>query len=106
MFAVIRHTFEIVNPEPENPKSYNIMGEWKHYVWLYENEEDATSFAITLLESPLLKANDDYMAHAIESLQSNRYWQTGRESVAIAEVLDSPEIIYGEYEDGRENHIH
>tara|TARA_R110002020_G_scaffold363669_5_gene575983 strand:- start:1469 stop:1795 length:327 start_codon:yes stop_codon:yes gene_type:complete len=96
MFAVIRHTFEMVNPEPENPRSYKIYSEWKHYVWLFENETDSMAFAITLLDSPLLQANEDYLKHAIESLEVNRFWQTGRESVAIAKVVDSPEIIYGD----------
>tara|TARA_R110000744_G_scaffold181287_1_gene300377 strand:+ start:154 stop:354 length:201 start_codon:yes stop_codon:yes gene_type:complete len=54
------------------------------------------TFAITLLDSPLLQANEHYLAHAIESLELNRYWQTGRESVAVGEVVDSPEIIYGD----------
>ena len=96
MFAVIRHTFEIINPEPNNPKSYKIHADWKHYVWLFEDEVDAMTFAITLLDSPLLQANEHYLAHAIESLELNRYWQTGRESVAVGEVVDSPEIIYGD----------
>ena len=106
MFAVIRHTFEIVNPEPDNPKSYKITGSWKHYVWLFETEEDAMVFAISLLDSPLLQANEAYLAHAIESLQTNRYWQTGRESVAIGSVVDSPEIIYGDLNDDRKDNIH
>ena len=106
MFAVIRHTFEIINPEPNNPKSYKIHADWKHYVWLFEDEVDAMTFAITLLDSPLLQANEHYLAHAIESLEINRFWQTGRESVAVAEVIDSPEIIYGDPNERRKNDIH
>jgi hypothetical protein len=107
MFAVIRHTFEIVNPEPDNPKSYQIHGDWKHYVWVFETELDAMTFAITLLDSPLLQANDDYLAHAIESLEINHFWQTGRESVAVGKILESPEIIYGDELDERgKNNIH
>jgi|TARA_R100000234_G_scaffold107293_1_gene78290 hypothetical protein len=105
MFAVIRHTFEMINPEPDNPKSYKIHSDWKHYVWLFEEEVDAMAFAITLLDSPLLQANEHYLDHAIESLETNRFWQTGRESVAVAEVVDSPEIIYGDprNERGKDN---
>jgi hypothetical protein len=107
MFAVIRHTFEMINPEPENPTSYKIYADWKHYVWIFESEVDAMAFAITLLDSPLLQANEHYLAHAIESLETNRFWQTGRESVAIGQVVDSPEIIYGDpTNEGRENNIH
>ena len=108
MYAVIRHTFEIVNPEPDNPKSYKIMGEWKHYVWLFECEEDAVVYAISLLDSPLLTGNKDYLNHAIESLQINRFFQVGKESVAIGEIQDSPEIIYKDILEERngKNNIH
>ena len=41
MFAVIRHTFEMINPEPDNPKSYKIHADWKHYVWIFKDELDA-----------------------------------------------------------------
>ena len=64
------------------------------------------AFAITLLDSPLLKANEHYLAHAIESLQLNKFWQTGRESVAVGDVLDSPKIIYGSPDERRKNDIH
>tara|TARA_R100000687_G_C6366787_1_gene126014 strand:+ start:265 stop:591 length:327 start_codon:yes stop_codon:yes gene_type:complete len=108
MFAVIRHTFEMIKPEPDNPKSLKTYCEWRHYVWLFEDEVDAMAFAITMLDSPLLNANEDYMSHAIESLQTNRYWQMGKESVAVGRVLDSPQIIYGELEEDerRKNDIH
>lgn len=106
MYAVIRHTFEMVNPEPDNPKSYKIHNDWKHYVWVFDDEVDAMAFAITLLDSPLLKANEHYLAHAIESLQLNKFWQTGRESVAVGDVLDSPKIIYGSTDERRKNDIH
>lgn len=97
----------MINPEPDNPKSYKIYADWKHYVWVFEDELDAMAFAITLLDSPLLRANEHYLAHAIESLELNRYWQIGRESVAVGEVIDSPEIIYGELEDEkRTNDLH
>ena len=105
MYAVISHTFEIVNPEPENPKSLKIFADWKHYVWLFDNKDEAMSFAITLLDTPLLKANNEYFAHAVESLETNNYWQTGRESVAVGEVIDSPEL-YGVKSDDTKNDIH
>ena len=101
MYAVIRHTFEMVRPEPDNPKSLKTYAEWRHFVWIFEAEIDAMSFAITLLDSPLFLANDHYLAHAIESLQTNRYWQMGKESVAVGDILDSPEIVYEEFKDER-----
>ena len=84
------------------------MGEWKHYVWLFESEEDAVVYAISLLDSPLLTGNKDYLNHAIESLQINRFFQVGKESVAIGEIQDSPEIIYKDILEERngKNNIH
>ena len=99
MFAVIRHTYEIDKPKDEAPSAYFISAEWKHYVWIFEEEGGCfMAYAITLLDDPLLKANEEYLAHAIESLKERRYWQTGRESVAIGEVFDAPDIIYGDLE--------
>ena len=60
---------------------------------------------VTFLDDPLLKANADYMEHAIEMLHEKRFWQIGRESVAIGKVADSPTIIYEE-EDDHEKSIH
>jgi len=104
MYAVIRHTFDIVNHEPDNPKSYNIVGDWKHFVWLFKEEVDAITYAITLLDNPTLMANEYYLDYAIEQLKINRFWQIGRESVSIGKVIDSPEIIYGDFE--HEKYIH
>ena len=108
MFAVIRHTFEMIKPEPDNPKSLKTYCEWRHYVWLFEDEVSAITYAMTLLVDPLLMANEHYFAHAIESLQNNKFWQMGKESVAVGRVLDSPQIIYGEFEqdERRKNDIH
>jgi len=107
MFAVIRHTFEIGEPDPQY-KGYKkqSVGTWKHYVWNFESEVDAMAFAITLLDSPLLQANEHYLAHAMESLELNKFWQTGRESVAVGKVIESPEIIYGDPNERRKNDIH
>ena len=91
MFAVIRHTFDINTND-----KYNSVGEWKHQVWIFDDEVDAMTYAISLLDNPLLQANEHYMAHAIETLQESKFWQVGRESVAIGEILESPKIIYKE----------
>ena len=90
MFCVIRHTFEI-----DTTDKYNSVGEWKHLVWLFDTEEEAMTFAISL---------------AIESLQEGRYWQVGRESVAVGMIANEKiEIIYEDLEDDEqdsEKHIH
>tara|TARA_R100000458_G_C8276427_1_gene251752 strand:+ start:986 stop:1291 length:306 start_codon:yes stop_codon:yes gene_type:complete len=101
MFAVIRHTFDI-----DVSEKYNSVGEWKHQVWLFEKEIDAMTFAISMLDNPLLIANEHSMAHAIECLQTGKFFQVGRESVAIGEILDSPEIVYEEEEGENEKSIH
>lgn len=87
MFAVIRHQFDI-----DISNRFNSVGEWRHYVWLFETELDAMKFAISLLDNPLLVANEHYLAHAIETLQTSRYWQVGRESVAVAQVINDLSI--------------
>ena len=89
MYSVIRHTFEVVNPEPKNLSSHKSYGLWKHYSWLFETYEEAMAEAIKMLDSPILKANEHYLAHAIECLEENHYFQVGRESVAVAEVINS-----------------
>ena len=99
MFAVIRHTFDINKNDIEN-----MYGDWKHYVWLFETEIDAMAYAITLLDDPLLKANAEYMEHAIEMLHEKRFWQIGRESVVIGKVAESPTIVYEEYENEKSIH--
>ena len=110
MFAVIRHTFEMINPEPDNPKSYKIHSDWKHYVWLFDTEEDAMTFAVTLLDHPLLIANEHSLAYAIESLKTGKFFQVGRESVAVAKVLERLEVIADDEEitgeDDDEKSIH
>jgi len=55
---------------------------------------DALSFAISLLDDPLIMANDWLLESAIHQLEEDRFYQVGRESVAIAEVQDSPTIVY------------
>ena len=39
MFAVIRHTFDINKDDTDN-----MYADWKHYVWLFEDEVDAIGF--------------------------------------------------------------
>ena len=87
MFAVIKHTFDI-NKEDK----YNSYGEWKHLVWLFETEADALAFGISLLDNPVICGNEHSLAHAIETLQTGRYWQYGRESIAIGKVEERMEL--------------
>ena len=77
---------------------------WIHLVWIFESEIDAISFAISLLDDPLITANEWLIESAIKQLEEDRYYQVGRESVAIAEVQDSPQVIYEE--DNNEKSIH
>ena len=101
MFAVIRHTYVL-----DISDKYNSIGEWKHYVWLFDNDLDAMTYAITLLDNPLLLANEHSLANAIETLQDNRLFQVGRDSVAVAEVLETPEIIYEDNHERRKDDLH
>ena len=101
MFAVIRHTYVL-----DISDKYNSIGEWKHYVWLFDNDLDAMTYAITLLDNPLLLANEHLLANAIETLQDNRFFQVGRDSVAVAEVLETPEIIYEDNHERRKDDLH
>jgi hypothetical protein len=94
MFAVIRHTYKLDIPDPTNPNSTKSSAEWKHLVWIFINELDALTFAITLLDDPLITSNTWLIKSAIHQLEHNRFYQVGRESVAIAEIQDAPEIIY------------
>lgn len=105
MFAVIRHTFEL-----DVEDKYNSLGDWKHYVWLFDTEEEAMTFAVTLLDHPLLVANEHSLAYAIESLKTGKFFQVGRESVAVAKVLERLEVIADDEEitgeDDDEKSIH
>ena len=47
-----------------------------------------------MLDDPLIRANEYMLDSAIHQLEKDRYYQLGRESVAIAEVQESPVIIY------------
>lgn len=101
MFAVIRHTFEL-----DVEDKYNSVGEWKHLVWLFETEIDAMTFALSLLTHPLLVANEEYLAHAIETLQDSKFWQVGRESVAVGKVEGKIDITYKELKDDTQKSVH
>tara|TARA_R110001583_G_scaffold68717_1_gene195345 strand:+ start:318 stop:632 length:315 start_codon:yes stop_codon:yes gene_type:complete len=104
MFAVIRHTYKLDVPEPDNVYSTKSSAVWKHLVWIFETEVDAISFAMSLLDDPLININEWLLESAVRQLEENKYYQVGRESVAIAEVLDSPQIVYEE--DNNEKSIH
>ncbi|WP_340158394.1 hypothetical protein [uncultured Maribacter sp.] len=93
MYAVIRHTFEIFKPEPKNLSSHKSFGRWKHYSWVYESHEEAMEEAIKMLDSPLLKANEHYLKHAIERLEEDNFFQVGRESVAVSKVINSNKLF-------------
>jgi hypothetical protein len=94
MFAVIRHTYKLDIPEPNNPNSTKSSAKWKHLVWIFDTELEALAFAITLLDDPLITSNRWLIKSAIHQLEKDRYYQVGRESVAIAEVQDAPEIVF------------
>ena len=104
MYAVIRHTYQIDIPEPSNPNSTKSSAKWIHLVWIFETELDALAFAISLLDDPLITSNKWLIESAIKQLEEDRYYQVGRESVAIAEVQDSPQIIFKD--DNYEKSIH
>ena len=94
MFAVVRHTYQIEIPEPSSLVSRKSTARWIHKVWLFKEKLDAITYAISLLDDPLVKASDYMFEAAIYQLRENNFYQLGRESIAIAEVLDSPTIIY------------
>tara|TARA_R100000742_G_C4257356_1_gene75215 strand:- start:161 stop:493 length:333 start_codon:yes stop_codon:yes gene_type:complete len=94
MFAVVRHTYQLNIPDPKNVFSTKSSAKWVHLVWVFDNEMDALSFAISLLDDPLITANEWLLESAIHQLEENRFYQVGRESVAIAEVQESPVIVY------------
>jgi len=71
---------------------------------MFDTELEALTFAISLLDDPLIMSNKWLVESAIKQLEEDRYYQIGRESVAIAEVLDSPQIIYGEIKDEKSIH--
>ena len=104
MYAVIRHTYKIDIPDPRNVFSTKSSAKWIHLVWIFESEIDAISFAISLLDDPLITANEWLIESAIKQLEEDRYYQVGRESVAIAEVQDTPQVIYED--DKNEKSIH
>ena len=84
-------------PDPSDPKnvfSQESSAKWVHLVWVFDTEMDALSFAISLLDDPLITSNEWLLESAIHQLEENRFYQVGRESVAIAEVQESPVIVY------------
>ena len=102
MFAVVRHTYKLDIPDPSNVFSTKSSAEWVHLVWVFDTEMDALSFAISLLDDPLIIANEWLLESAIHQLEENRFYQVGRESVAIAEIQESPTIVYEEQQEEEE----
>lgn len=102
MFAVVRHTYKLDIPDPRNVFSTKSSAEWVHLVWVFDTEMDALSFAISLLDDPLIIANEWLLESAIHQLEENRFYQVGRESVAIAEIQESPTIVYEEQQEEEE----
>jgi hypothetical protein len=57
---------------------------------------------VTLLDNPILLANAHSLAYAVETLRTGKYFQVGRESVAIGKVQDKIKVIVeNEDEDGK-----
>jgi len=104
MFAVIRHTYQLDIPEPRNVFSTKSSADWVHLVWIFESEIDAISYAISLLDDPLITASEWLLESAVKQLQEDRFYQVGRESIAISEVQDSPQIIYEDNNDEKSIH--
>jgi hypothetical protein len=50
----------------------------------------------------LIIANEWLLESAIHQLEENRFYQVGRESVAIAEIQESPTIVYEEQQEEEE----
>jgi hypothetical protein len=73
---------------------------------LFETEVDAMSFAITLLDHPLLNANEHYLDHAIETLKEGKFWQVGRESVAVGKVEGLINIDYEDLKNDTQKSVH
>ena len=106
MYAVVRHTYQLDIPDPTNPNSTKSSAKWVHLVWIFDAEIEAITFAISLLSDPLIQSNDWLFESAIRQLKDNRFYQLGNESVAIAEVKNSPTIIFTNEENEDEISIH
>ena len=74
MYAVIRHTYKVDIPDPRNMFSTKSSAKWIHLVWIFESEIDAISFAISLLDDPLITANEWLIESAIKQLEEDRYY--------------------------------
>ena len=51
----------------------------------------------------MIIANEWLLESAIHQLEENRFYQVGRESVAIAEVQESPKIVYEDEQEGEQD---
>ena len=102
MYSVIKHTYELEDTD----NVLNTRGEWKHYTWIFETIEQATRYAISIMiDNPMLQANEYVLASAIESLVNYRYFQHGKESIAIGIVCDTPENVE-EVTENYEKYLH
>jgi len=102
MYSVIKHTYELEDTQDV----LNTRGEWKHYCWNFSSQESATQYAIHLImENPLIQANDYFLKQAIESLINNRYFQHGKESIAIGTVLN-PVDLEDNFENEYKKYLH
>ena len=63
------------------------------------------TYAISLLDNPLLQANRTLHGSCNRNSTRKQVLASGRESVAIGEILESPKIIYKEIQED-EKSIH
>ena len=108
MFVVIRHTYIITKDHPNDVKSDEYTGTWKHYAFVCRSNAEAMAVAVHMLEEPMLKVNDLIRENAIEQLRENGYYQVVGESIAIAELVNPDDLDFEteELEDGTKELIH
>ena len=92
MFVVIRHTYIITKDHPNDVKSDEYTGTWKHYAFVCRSNAEAMAVAVHMLEEPMLKVNDLIRENAIEQLKENGYYQVGGESISIAECVNPSDL--------------
>ncbi len=87
MYAVVRHTYKLDIPEPNNPNSTKSSAKWIHRVWIFETELDALSYAISLLDDPLIRSNEYMLESAINQLKEDRFYTLRFKRNSDSEVL-------------------